>query len=121
MYAAQVYAISKHIVPPVIFKHAQVSMISWFFVMRDLCSQHIVAPMLIRSLEPIDTQRQLHKDVNSVPSQFKLKVTFCRCFHYDLMLMWYDLISIAPLCLTNETDAIIWKYESKGILIRLTV
>jgi hypothetical protein len=44
MYGAQVGTICKHIVAPGILKHAQVSSISWIFVMRDFSSQHIVAP-----------------------------------------------------------------------------
>lgn len=45
----------------------------------------------------------------------QLKVTFRRCFNHALMTQWYEVLNIAQsINFSDEDDAIIWKYESKG-------
>ena len=46
----------------------------------------------------------------------QLRVTFRRCFDHRLMIQWYEILQIAQsIHLSGEEDAIIWKYESKGV------
>ena len=46
----------------------------------------------------------------------QLKVTFRICFDHALMLKWYEVLQIAQtLQLSAEDDALIWKFESKGV------
>jgi hypothetical protein len=45
-----------------------------------------------------------------------LKCTFRRTVDHGLLQRWYNLKSIAEsLCLNDEEDSIIWKFESKGV------
>jgi hypothetical protein len=49
----------------------------------------------------------------------QLRVTFCRCFNHDLMLMWYDLVNVAQtICLRNEDDALIGNMKLKEFIVR---
>ena len=46
----------------------------------------------------------------------QLKLSFRRCFSQQLLLQWYDLVHIAEsLQLNNEPDAVLWKFDSKGV------
>jgi hypothetical protein len=45
-----------------------------------------------------------------------LKFTFRRSVNQQLMNKWYDMVSVAEsLQFSGEDDAIIWKYERKGV------
>jgi hypothetical protein len=45
-----------------------------------------------------------------------LKVTFRRCFDYQLMIQWLEILQIAQsLHLTTDSDSLLWKFESNGV------
>ena len=45
----------------------------------------------------------------------QLRFSFRRNVSQRLMLQWYDLLQVAgSICLSEEDDAVIWKWEAKG-------
>jgi hypothetical protein len=45
-----------------------------------------------------------------------LIVTSRRCFHYELMVHWFEILHIAQsIHINNESDALIWMWEANGI------
>jgi hypothetical protein len=56
------------------------------------------------------------KSIQELWDGTNLKCTFRRKVDHRLLQRWYDLKSIAEsLCLSNEEESIIWKFESKGV------
>ena len=54
--------------------------------------------------------------VSEVKEDNLIKLTFRRCFDQQLLLRWFDLVSIVEtIQLNGEEDNILWKFESKGV------
>jgi hypothetical protein len=43
-----------------------------------------------------------------------MKLTFIRNFSASYMIKWHQLEGASSIVPTDETDALIWKYDSKG-------
>lgn len=77
---------------------------------------HGSAPLTTQFCDLYFLVNERNKTISELWDGHELKCTFRRTFSEELMVQWFDLVSILKLTkFRQEEDSLIWQYESKGV------